>query len=203
MHVLGGPLGEWYSQEELNEHFAAVGENVLVSRGTVFVGSERIRIGSCVRIDSFGFVNAGEEGIDIGDHVHIALGCYLIGSSAKITFEPFSGLASRGCVFTANDDYIQGALTNPTVPDEYKLVTTGPVLFGRHALVGCGSVVMPGTRLGIGCSVGALSFVNRDVPDFAIAIGNPLRIVGKRDRSLLERETEFLQRRGSIQNRSR
>ncbi|MBV9217062.1 MAG: hypothetical protein JO053_12885 [Acidobacteria bacterium] len=35
---------------------------------------------------------AGEQGILIGDHVHIAAGCYLFGSGGRIRMDDFSGL---------------------------------------------------------------------------------------------------------------
>jgi acetyltransferase-like isoleucine patch superfamily enzyme len=42
--------------------------------------------------------------------------------------------------------------------------------------------------------VGALSFVNKDVPDFTIGFGNPVRLAGKRCERLLDLEKEFLAR---------
>ncbi|MDD7945818.1 CatB-related O-acetyltransferase [Microbacterium sp. NE2HP2] len=48
---------------------------------------------------------------------------------------------------------------------------------GHGAWIGSGATILPGcTRIGIGAVVGAGSVVTRDVPDFAIAVGNPARV---------------------------
>jgi galactoside O-acetyltransferase len=83
-------------------------------------------------------------------------------------------------------------MSNPTVPLEYRKVRSGDVVLKKHALVGSGSVIMPSVTLGIGASVGALSFVNRDVPEFAIVAGTPARIIGQRNRRILDLERKFL-----------
>jgi galactoside O-acetyltransferase len=78
------------------------------------------------------------------------------------------------------------------VPAKYRKVSCGDVVFQKHALVGAGSIVMPGVTLGTGASVGALSFVNKNVPEFAIAAGIPIRIIGQRSRRLLELEADLV-----------
>ena len=165
--------------------------NVQIDRTCRFFGTERIRIGSNVRIDPFCLISAGEGGIAIGNHVHISVAVTLAGTGA-IVLEDFAGLSNRVSIFSSNDDYSQGYMTNPTVPDEFKCVTVAPVTVGRHAIIGCGSVVLPGVTIGLGASVGALSLVNKSVPDWMIVSGNPLRRIGTRDRKLLDLEAAFL-----------
>jgi galactoside O-acetyltransferase len=70
-------------------------------------------------------------------------------------------------------------------------VTSGRVVLQKHAVIGSGSVIMPGVTIGTAAAVGALSFVNKKVPPFAVVTGNPLRKIGTRDRSILEREAAF------------
>jgi sugar O-acyltransferase (sialic acid O-acetyltransferase NeuD family) len=52
----------------------------------------------------------------------------------------------------------------------------GSVEVGAGTLLGIGSCVIPGVRIGRQCVVGAGSVVVRDLPDFAVAYGNPARI---------------------------
>lgn len=170
----------------------SVGDDVSVNRSVVFYSPKNVHLGSNVRIDCFSVFTAGASGIIVEDHVHIGAYCCLLGSAGKIHLESFTGLSARTTVFTATDDYLEGFMTNPTVPDKYKKVRTGDVVLRRHALVGCGSVLLPGVTLGLGASVGALSLVNRSVPEFAIGFGNPIRIVASRDRRVLELEKEFI-----------
>lgn len=49
---------------------------------------------------------------------------------------------------------------------------------GHDSWIGAGATILPGcTRIGIGAVVGAASVVVRDVPDFAVVVGNPARVV--------------------------
>ena len=68
--------------------FASVGENVQISDRASFYGSNRISLGSNVRIDDFCVFSAGVGGISIGDYVHVAVYSSLIGAG-KITLSDF------------------------------------------------------------------------------------------------------------------
>lgn len=52
------------------------------------------------------------------------------------------------------------------------------VSIGAYTFVGTGTIIMPGTRLGRGCIVGAGTVVRGNIPDYSIVIGSPCRIVG-------------------------
>ena len=52
-------------------------------------------------------------------------------------------------------------------------------MIGRNARVGSHSVIMPGVTIGANTVVGAMSFVNRDLPANVLAYGFPVRIVKK------------------------
>jgi len=97
-------------------------------------------------------------------------------------------------LYTVSDDFVEGHLTNPTVPEEYRRVRRGPVRLGRHALVGSGSVVLPGVTMEYGAAAGALTLVKKSVPACAIVAGNPAIVLRKRrSRELLqEREGSYL-----------
>jgi len=51
------------------------------------------------------------------------------------------------------------------------------VVLGHDCWVGHGAVLLPGVRLGNGAAVGAGAVVSRDVPDFAVAVGVPARVI--------------------------
>lgn len=54
------------------------------------------------------------------------------------------------------------------------------VVIGEEAWLGAHVVVLPGVRIGRGAVIGANSIVNRDIPDNAIAVGAPARVVRMR-----------------------
>lgn len=181
-----------YSPDELRAMLAEVGHNVRVHRSVQMFSPHLIHVGSNVRIDCFGLLSSGPEGIYIGDHVHIAAGVYLFGSGGRIVLESFCNLSSRVAVYTASDDYTEGHLTNPTVPMKFRKVRQGDVTLRRHAIVGTGSVLLPGVTLSLGASVGALTLVRQPVDDFVVVAGCPSRIIGNRDKRILEQEKELL-----------
>lgn len=170
--------------------FAAIGADVLVSDKVSIHGAPRIMLGDHVRIDDFCVLSAGDEGMRIGSHVHVACHCTLIGK-ALIELGDFSGLSARVAVYSSSDDYSGAGMTNPTVPMEFRRVTDAPVRIGRHAIVGAGAVILPGVTIGEGAAVGALTLVTRSLEPFMIYSGIPARRVGERARTLLELEGEL------------
>lgn len=171
--------------------FENVGNDVLISDKASIYNPSKISIGSNVRIDDFCVLSAGEGGIVIGDYVHIAVFVLLIGKG-KIVFDDFSGVSSRVSIYSSNDDYTGAYLSNPTVHDTYKNVTVADVHIGRHALIGSGTVVLPGVTISDGAAVGALSLVNRDCDEFKVYSGVPAKYLKERRRDLLNLEKEFL-----------
>lgn len=182
-----------YSAEELKEiGLHRIGENVRIDRTCRLYGAANIAIGSNVRIDAYCVLSAGPAGISIGSFVHISTGTILLGSGG-VTLEDFVGLSARVCVFSSNDDYSGEALTGPMVPSEFRNVLSDRVIFRRHAIIGAGSVLLPGIEIGVGAAVGALTLVKKSVPEFTIAAGNPMRMIGKRSRQILHHEEKLRQ----------
>lgn len=181
----------FYSEHELTEiGFASYGNNVLISNKTSIYNPSKISIGSNVRIDDFCVLSAGEGGIEIGDYIHIAVFCSLIGAG-KISLGDFSNLSSRVSIYSSNDDYSGVTMTNPTVPSQYTGVIHADVFLGKHVIVGSGSVLLPGIILEEGVAVGALSLVTNNCESFGIYAGNPAKLVKRRKRDLLELEKHF------------
>jgi len=172
--------------EILSMGFAEVGDDVKITRFALFFNTSKIRIGSRVRIDAFAIISAGEEGVEIGNNVHIAAHTILNGTGGKIILSDFSGLAPHVCIWTASEDYTGGNLTNPTVPDRFRKQDKGPVVLGRHVIVGTGSVILPNVTLADGAAVGALSLVNRSVQVGEVVFGCPARKIATRSLDKLE-----------------
>lgn len=172
--------------------FASLGHDVSISSKTSLYGVEYISIGNHVRIDDYCVISASNSGVKIGNHVHIAVGCTLIGAGL-ITLSDFSGLSSRVAIYSSSDDYSGEFLTNPTVPTKFTNVRHADVFFGKHVIVGSGSVILPGSILEEGVAVGALSLIKKNCQAFGIYHGNPVRRIGERQLNLLELEMRLTQ----------
>jgi len=183
----------FYSLEELQTlGLATFGADVRISRKASIYNPGLIAIGNHVRIDDFCVLSAGKGGIEIGDYVHIAVYCSLMGAG-RIRLDDFSNLSSRVSIYSSNDDYSGEHLTNPTIPDQFTGVTHAAVLLGKHVIVGAGAVVLPGVCLEDGVAVGSLSLVSKNCNAFGIYAGVPARRIGERKRDLLELEKQLRQ----------
>ena len=47
------------------------------------------------------------------------------------------------------------------------------------------AIICPGVTIGDRCVIGAGSVVTKDIPDDSIAVGNPARVIRRRDLSLI------------------
>lgn len=64
--------------------------------------------------------------------------------------------------------------------DIYEQLTREPCTIGSDVWIGVDSVIRRGVTVGVGAIVGANSFVNKDVPAFAVVGGNPARLIRHR-----------------------
>ena len=95
----------FYSLEELEQlGLAKYGNDVYISRKTSLFNPSHISIGNHVRIDDYSVLSAGSGGIEIGDYVHIAVFCALMGKG-KISLADFSGLSSRVSISNPSRKY--------------------------------------------------------------------------------------------------
>ena len=182
----------WLTNVQITEMgFASFGKNVLLSDKASYYNCKNIRLGSNIRIDDFCVLSAGVGGIDIGNYIHIAVYSSLIGAG-NIALADFSNISSRVAIYSSNDDYSGSAMTNPTVPTKFTNVHHADVKIGRHAIVGAGSIILPGVTLEEGVVVGALSLVRKDCQSFGIYIGSPAKRIGERKRDLLALEQKLM-----------
>jgi acetyltransferase-like isoleucine patch superfamily enzyme len=54
------------------------------------------------------------------------------------------------------------------------------ITIGKGSWIGGNSAILNGGSVGVGCVIGAGSIVNSPIPDNAIAVGAPARVIGRR-----------------------
>lgn len=183
--------GEFLDSEELGKlGFRSLGIGVLVHRSTVLIRCEAISLGDYVRIDPFCLLSAGES-LEIGRNVHIGSHCSLTGN-APIRLEDFCGISHGTRIFSASDDFSGGTMTGPTVPMRFRNVHSAPVRIGRHVVVGSSCVVLPGSKVGDGAAIGAMSLVKGELTEWTICAGAPARSISPRSRDLLTLQNIYL-----------
>lgn len=186
----------YYTESELRElGLKDFGERVRISRKISLYGAGNLAVGNDVRIDDFCVISAGENGVELGSFIHIAVYSSIIGRE-RIELGDFSGISSRVSIYSSNDDYSGTWMTNPTIPEEFTGVHHAPVRIGRHAIIGAGSIILPGVTIEDGAAIGALSLVTKRCQEFGIYSGVPAKRVAERKRNILELEQLFLSRFG-------
>ncbi len=120
------------------------------------------KIGKNTKIDSYVYI---EEGVTIGDNCKI---------------RPFVFIPTG--VVIENDVFIAPNVTftndkHPRAHGEWTLLNTR---VKKYASIGAGSTINPGVQIGENALIGAGSVVTRNIPDNAIAVGVPARVVGSR-----------------------
>lgn len=131
-------------------------------------GGDRIHIGrDCALVDGVWLaVEDGGGPLIIGDAVSFAPGCHVHAQDA-ITI-------GHRCVF-AEGVYI-GSADHDRI-NRTEVTPSGPISIGDDVFLGIRSVVLGGVTIGDGATVGAHSVVTRDVPDGAVVVGAPARVV--------------------------
>lgn len=130
------------------------------------------------------------EGARIGDQSIVGLGAYVgsgvvIGARCKIQnyaciYEPAllgeGVFVGPGAILT-NDQRPRAINLDGSLKGESDWVAVG-VVIGDGASIGAHATCVAPVRIGLWSMVAAGSVVTRDVPDFALAVGVPARLVG-------------------------
>lgn len=109
------------------------------------------------------------DNITIGDHFYANVNLVIL-DGAKVTIGNHVFIAPNVGIYTAGHplDYER---RNQGL--EYAL----PVNIGNNVWIGGGVSIMPGVTIGNDTVIGSGSVVTRDIPDGAVAVGNPCRVL--------------------------
>ncbi len=87
-------------------------------------------------------------------------------------------------VLTADKVYISDNLhqyQNPFIPIiKQEILQISPVEIGDGTWIGENAVIL-GAKIGKNCVVGANSFVNKDIPNYSVAVGTPANVIKRFD----------------------
>jgi UDP-2-acetamido-3-amino-2,3-dideoxy-glucuronate N-acetyltransferase len=103
-----------------------------------------------------------EDDVIVGDRVTIKSGVFL-----------WNGLRIADDVFIGP----QATFTNDPFPRSRQPFTCPITVVQKGASIGAGAVILPGVTIGQRAMVGAGAVVTKDVPDDAVVVGNPARVV--------------------------
>lgn len=152
------------------------GQNILIDDGVLIFRDRAggpVTLGKGVHLWRDSMVQTGQGGaVTIGDYTHIQPRCQFSAYIANIQI----GAGVEIAPYCAFYPYDHG--TEPGIPIAAQpLQSKGPIIVGDGAWLGVGVIVLSGVRIGQGAVIGAGSVVTRDIPDGAVASGDPARVV--------------------------
>jgi len=108
----------------------------------------------------YNWVVQNKDGFKLGEKTDIGAFTY-INAKHGVTIEEHVQIGSHCSIYSVS-----------TIDDKH-----GAVVLERNCKIGSHSVIMPGVTVGENAVVGAMSFVNKDIPPDCIAYGVPARVV--------------------------
>jgi len=124
------------------------------------------RLGKAVRFLNVCFLRA--MGIKIGSNCFISLGAKFDATRGSIAVGD-GCVITHGCVLVAHDPTVR-----KRYPDQFG---EGTITLEDHVYVGVSSVILRNVTIGHHAIIGAGTVITKDVPPYAIVVGNPQRII--------------------------
>lgn len=131
------------------------------------------RVGEDVNIERMAHFGTGSE-IEIGNHSGIGINCR-VSSDIKIGDYVMMG---PNCNFLISTTHAYDRVDIPILKQGRKKL--GRTIIGDDVWIGQQSLVLGGKHIGSHSIIGAGSVVSKDIPDYVVAAGNPIRIIRER-----------------------
>lgn len=106
--------------------------------------------------------------IYFGDNVFINFNCTIL-DCARVEIGEGTMMGPNVQIYTA---------THPLEPKARRegKEFAAPIKIGKHVWIGGGAIILPGITIADGAVIGAGAVVTKDVPAFAVAVGNPAKV---------------------------
>ncbi len=176
-----GPNGYIDAFAQIHHADFQVGNNVYIApRVIIFQAAEggAITFGDKVSIHRDVVFETGQSAyIKIGAKSSIHPGSQLKAYAQPIIIGEGVMIAANSALYSYDHGMIAGVPMR-----EQPIASKAPIRIGDEAWIGTGAIILSGVTIGKGAVVGAGSVVIKDIPDNAIAVGNPARVVKMREK---------------------
>jgi acetyltransferase-like isoleucine patch superfamily enzyme len=159
--------------------FKKLGERVVFESGVLIFHPENISIGDDVYIGHQTILKGYYKGeLNIEDGTWIGQQCFFHGAG-NLSIGKNVGIGPGVKIITSHHSE-EGI----NIPVLHSKLDFEKVSIGENSDLGNGSIILPGVQIGTGVIVGAGAVVTKDVPDYAVVVGSPARILRFRNQSL-------------------
>jgi maltose O-acetyltransferase len=137
----------------------------------------------------------GYEHIHIGRNVFIGRHAIVFVVDADLVIGDDTIIGPGLCVMSGNHVF--------DLPGRsFREITEGrnlPIVIGRNVWIGARVIILSGVQIGDGAVIGAGAVVTKDIPPFAVAVGNPARVLRWRFEGVeREKHEAFIERELSM-----
>jgi acetyltransferase-like isoleucine patch superfamily enzyme len=129
----------------------------------------------CSRLDTFWI----HEGVTIHwpENVRIGKGtaineCVFINGFGSVTIGNKVGIGTGAKIFSAEHRFEQ-----KNVPYLDQPIEPRPIVINDDVYIGMNAMILGGCTIGKGAVIGASSVVEKDIPEYAVVMGNPARVM--------------------------
>ena len=171
---------KWFiiSQYYYRMRFGSVGKNSIIIKPVQLDHVRSIYLEDNVFIAEGAWLlgnSEGEKVLSIKSKTTIGHYCHIV-AKESVTIEEDVLIADKVFITDCAHSYTN---INESVQQQ-KVKFLGPVVIGSGSWLG-ENVCVCGASIGKHCVIGANSVVNRDIPDYSVAVGAPARVVKKFD----------------------
>ena len=152
-----------------------MGQGCVFEEGTRVFHPENVYLGDRVYIGHQSILKGYYQNhMRIGHDVWVGPQCFLH-SAGGIDIEDLVGIGPGVRILSSVHQE-----TAPPEPIILAPLRFAPVFIGRGADIGTSATVLPGVRIRQGAQIGAGAVVTEDIPDYAIAVGVPAKVLRTR-----------------------
>ncbi len=159
-------------------HKIHVGNNVVIDDNCLIdakgSANQGIRIGDGVFIGRNTILSCKNGDIEIADGANLGFNCEVF-SASRVRIGRHVLMAAYGYVIGGDHDF-----SDPTKAVLAQTRTSAGVTIGDGVWMGAGAKILDGVTVGDHAVIGAGAVVRADVPDHAVAVGIPARVVSTR-----------------------
>lgn len=154
MEVLGATLIETAIRIRWNNNHLIINEGCVIGKGCSF------------------WLEGNENTIEIGKNTTMTMRCHFNAQEHGTRI-----IIGEDCMFS-NNIIVRTSDSHPIYNDSGERINIAKdVLLGSHVWIAPSSVVMKGSDVGSGCMIGSHSMVNNTIPENALAVGMPAKVV--------------------------
>jgi len=158
-------------------HKIEIGDGVAINDFTVLDAyggkTSRIKIGDQSLISLNTVINSKGGQIEIGKRTNIGMFCILFSRDCRVHVGN-DVLMSAYCYLMGGGDH---SMDRTDIPIAYQGAECRGIVIEDNVWLGAGVKIRDGCKLGRDSVIGTNSYVNSDIPEFAVAAGVPARIV--------------------------